>query len=364
MTARIVVAGVHGYGRQHVDNVRRLADRGVAQLVGVCDPRPVETVDGAAWFPTLTEALSRAKPDVCVIATPLHTHVDLAVEALNAGCDVLLEKPPAATWAGFQRLRETAVTTGRRCQVGFQSLASAAIPALHQRLRDGAFGELRAVGAAGSWSRDSRYYGRAAWAGRRVMDGQPVVDGALTNPFAHAVVTALDLAGATDEHDVAELDLELYRANPIEADDTSCVRIRTRDGVPVTVAVSLCAAEETEPWIEVVGSLGSARLHYTANRVRWQLDGRVWTETYDPGDLLDDLLQGGQLVPLARTAAFMRVLEAVRTAPDPQPIDPMYTVTEARDGVERRIIPGIAGDVVAAARSGRTFRELGTAWAT
>jgi hypothetical protein len=42
----------------------------------------------------------------------------------------------------------------------------------------------------------------------------------------------------------------------------------------------------------------------------------------------------------------------------------MYTVTETRDGVERRVIPGITGDVVAAARGGRTFRELGLAWAT
>jgi predicted dehydrogenase len=364
MTARIVVAGVHGYGRRHVDNVQRLADRGQARLVGVCDPKPVHTVDGTRWFPTLTEALSRVRPDVCVIATPLHTHVDLAVEALDAGCDVLLEKPPAASWAGFRRLRETAAATGRRCQVGFQSLASAAIPALHERIRAGAFGELRAVSAAGSWSRDSRYYGRADWAGRRVIDGQPVVDGALTNPFAHAVVTALDLAGAAGEQDVAELDLELYRAGPIEADDTSCLRVRTRGGVLVTVAVTLCAAEETEPWVDVTGSLGAARFYYTADRVRWQLDGRVWTETYGRIDLLDDLLKGGHLVPLARTAAFMHVLDAVRTAPKPRPIDPMYTVRQASGGAERRIIPGISADVAAAARAGRTFRELGMAWAS
>ncbi len=102
-------------------------------------------------------------------------------------------------------------------------------------------GEIVGIGAAGAWQRDASYYARAPWAGRRGLGGVPVVDGALTNPFAHATATALALDGDTGADGLREVGVELFRANPIEADDTSCLRLVTARDTTITVAVTLCA---------------------------------------------------------------------------------------------------------------------------
>ena len=100
-------------------------------------------------------------------------------------------------------------------------------------MAEGAIGRVTGIGAAGAWRRDASYYARAPWAGRRVLNGEPVVDGALTNPFAHATATALALDGDTGADDLRDVRVELFRANPIEADDTSCLRLVTARGTTV-----------------------------------------------------------------------------------------------------------------------------------
>ncbi|MFC7616458.1 hypothetical protein ACFQV2_26320 [Actinokineospora soli] len=85
---------------------------------------------------------------------------------------MLLEKPPAITLAEFRRLLAAARASGRACQVGFQSLGSAAVAAVRDLVADGAVGAVRGIGVAGRGSatprtspgRPGRATGRAATA--------------------------------------------------------------------------------------------------------------------------------------------------------------------------------------------------------
>ena len=54
-----------------------------------------------------------------------------------------------------------------------------------------------------------------------------MVDGVATNALAHAVATALHMAGAHTLADVASVETDLYRAHDTESDDTSVIRVRT-----------------------------------------------------------------------------------------------------------------------------------------
>ncbi|MBX6768964.1 MAG: gfo/Idh/MocA family oxidoreductase, partial [Actinomadura rubrobrunea] len=260
-------------------------------------------------------------------------------------------------------------TAGRACQIGFQSLGSAAVPAVRALIADGAIGRVRGIGAAGAWRRTSAYYARAAWAGRRRVDGVDVVDGALTNPFAHAVATALAVDGAEGPGDVADVELELFHAFPIESDDTSCLRLRTAHGTVITVAVSLCAPKRNEPYLVVHGEGGRIVLTYTRDEVRLERPGRDPLVSVHPRtDLLENLIAhvrggAGLLVPPERTAAFMRVLDAVRVAPDPLPIPDDRQRIRRVDGEEHRELPGIEALVAAGAERLALFSELGAAWA-
>ncbi|MEV5667923.1 MULTISPECIES: Gfo/Idh/MocA family protein [Streptomyces] len=374
----LVLAGARGHGRWHLANIRRLQHQGLVRLAGICELTPLtddeldlfagEMPEQSADFGALLDSTGAR---VAVVCTPIPTHTALALTAAARGVHLLLEKPPAATWADYARMADGVREAGVACQIGFQSFGSHAVPAVKELIGDGAIGSVRGVGAAGAWVRDDAYFRRAPWAGRRRLNGTDVVDGVLTNPLAHAVATALELAGRGTAGDVRSIEAELFRAHDIESDDTSCVRITTTDGMPVTVAVTLCAEEAGEPYVVVHGDRGRITFWYKQDRVLVQRAGHGPEEAvHGRTDLLENLvdhLEHGTalLVPPERTGAFMRVLEAVRTAPEPAPLPPTAWHTrpaDRGDGV-RRVVHGIDGTVAAAADTLTLFSELGASWA-
>ncbi|WP_333767062.1 Gfo/Idh/MocA family protein [Streptomyces sp. IBSBF 2435] len=370
----VVLAGGHGHGHWHLDNLRRLTARGVVRLAGVCDVRPLEAaaltrLGRPEQGRDLGELIERTGARAAIVCTPIHTHTELALTAAAGGADVLLEKPPAPSLTEYRRLAAGFAGSGRACQIGFQSLGSHAVTAVRTLIEDGAVGELRGIGAAGNWVREEHYFSRAAWSGRRILAGTDVVDGVLTNPLAHAVATALHLDGSSREQDVASIDTELFRAHDIESDDTSCVRIRTARGTTIVVAATLCAAAAAEPYVVVHGSRGRITLWFKQDRVLLQRAGHgPGEQVFGRTDLLENLLAHradgvGLLVPPQATGAFMRVVEAVRTADDPQAVPGCHWRAVPGECSHRRVVHGVDELVTAAAERLATFGELGAPWA-
>ncbi|MEE1928293.1 Gfo/Idh/MocA family oxidoreductase [Streptomyces sp. TRM 70351] len=371
---RVVLAGARGHGRWHLENVRRLEEAGRVRLVGVCELTPLEAgelagppVAQSADFAALLESTGA---EAAVVCTPIQAHAPMAVAAAERGVHLLLEKPPAATLAEFTRIADAARGAGTACQIGFQSLGSHAVAAVRELAGSGAIGAVTGVGAAGAWARDEAYWSRAPWAGRRRLGSRDVVDGVLTNPLAHAVATALALAGGERAEDVTDVRVELLRANDIEADDTSCVRIRTAAGVPVVAALTLCAEQPGEPYVVVHGERGRITFWYKQDRVRLERAGHEAEETvHGRTDLLENLVahlrQGADLlVPPERTGGFMRLLEAVRLAPAPRPL-PASAVRVVHDGpAPRRVVPGVEALVASSAQNLRLFSETETPWSS
>ncbi|MBE4718884.1 Gfo/Idh/MocA family protein [Pseudarthrobacter sp. AB1] len=370
--ARVALVGVHGFGTHHLRNLERLQAAGVVELVAVADPKPPEsgTVPGAAAeFPGLTELLAGTPGlDVIIVATPIQTHAPLGLAALATTADLYLEKPPVASLADFDALCEAARASGRSVQIGFQSLGSHALAAIEELVANGTIGTLEGISATGRWVRDRAYFKRSRWAGKRSIDGVDVVDGVATNPLAHAVATALRIAGARTTADVASVETDLYRANDIESDDTSVVRVHTAAGLPITCALTICASESVEPYVTVQGSAGSAVFHYTENRLVVSTPAGRTEKTYGRDDLTANLIahrnEGAHLISrITDSGAFMLVLEAIRTAPAPVPIGPQYLRWEGAGDAAHAVVVGIEEALERATREHLTFSELGAPWA-
>ncbi|GAA2831660.1 Gfo/Idh/MocA family protein [Crossiella cryophila] len=361
---RLALAGVHGHGRHHLQHARDLHEQGRIDLVAVCDPRdPGPLPPGVRHHPNLTVLLAAEAPAVTIIATPPHTHRALTVAALRAGSDVLLEKPPVLDLATLEELLALEAETGRRCQVGFQTMGSPALHRLAELVADGGLGEVRGIGGQGAWTRTDAYYRRAPWAGRRRLHGEPVLDGALSNPFAHTVHAALVAAGAQRARPLG-LDLELFRARDIEADDTGCVRLRFAAHPTVTVAVTLAAEQSTAPRLIAHGSTRRAELAYEADLLT--VDGEP-VPTPPRSDLLANLLDfradGTPLrSPLADCRTFTEVVAAIGDAPAPGRVPDRF-LSEVDSGERRRVIvSGVDALVTASAERMATFTELGAPW--
>jgi predicted dehydrogenase len=320
---------------------------------------------GAVIARTADELLERSEPTVAVVATPPHTHLPIALTAVAAGCHVLVEKPPVLDLAAFDQLAMAARRAGVQCQVGFQSFGSMALAALRAAVDTGALGRLTGVGAAGAWIRRDGYYRRNPWAGRRRLNGMSVVDGALTNPFAHAVASAILVSGKADvlPH---RIEVELHRARRIEADDTACARLTFPNGLQVVAAGTLCSERQLEPYVVLHGTRGKARWWYRSDRLEI---GGEQIPVGKPIDLLRNLARHVRdrtplAAPLSQARAFTAVVQAVGEDSGPTPI-PREWIATAEHGPDRRfVVHGVDRLVENAAESMVLFSELGVSWAS
>ncbi|GAA4966828.1 Gfo/Idh/MocA family protein [Actinoplanes utahensis] len=363
MTTRVALIGAGGHGLWHRRVLQRLWDAGAINVVGLCDRQPVEPhpdapLDGVPFFTDHGELLSTVWPDVVVVCTPPHTHLPIALDVFAAGADLLLEKPPVMSTAEHERLSSAVASTGRILQIGFQALGSAALAELCVAAPAGD------LGVSGAWWRPDSYYRRTPWAGRRSVGGRPVFDGALVNPFAHALMQALVVAGCAGADFRPELlELERYRSREIETDDSTFLRITGAGGRRITVAVTLAS----KVFIAGEISVGDAVLEYPTDRLR--LPGET-DFTHVPGraGLLENLLEHRNdpkvplLAPLDRTAGFTAVAEAIVAAPEPARIPDGYLEPHPDGGGS--VVPGIDELVREVAGTGRLPSEIGVPWST
>ena len=99
-THRFLVVGAGVVSSRHVEMIQTFAP--VAQLAGVVDrdaDRAQAWVDerGVPWFTDLATGLAETDADVVVVCTPTSLHGVVAIEALEAGRHVIIEKPADIT---------------------------------------------------------------------------------------------------------------------------------------------------------------------------------------------------------------------------------------------------------------------------
>lgn len=113
MTA-IAIIGQGYMGRTHAEAWSNLGYGD--QIKYVCTPRPGQPLEHAprAEFVTdLDVVLADRDVDILSVCTPTPTHADIAIQALRAGKNVLLEKPIALTVADGLAIQAAAVESGR-----------------------------------------------------------------------------------------------------------------------------------------------------------------------------------------------------------------------------------------------------------
>ena len=160
---RFAVVGCGHIGKRHAAMIQG-DDR--AALVAVIDHalgRGGRSVSAALApeapaFATLSTALAALDVDVVAVATPNGSHVDLACEAVAAGCHVVVEKPMGLDVASVERLKRDAEAKGVRVFGVMQNRYAPAAQWLKQTHEAGGFGEVLQVHVQCLWNRDGRYY--------------------------------------------------------------------------------------------------------------------------------------------------------------------------------------------------------------
>jgi predicted dehydrogenase len=143
-----VRVGVVGLGYWGPNLVRVIHESAVAEVVWMCDLRP-EVLDALGRrFPAVRqtqdvdEVLSDETVDAVAVVTPVSTHYDLAMRALNAGKDVFVEKPLASSSDLAVDLIRTAYRRGLVLMPGHTFLYSPPVNRIRELIRSGELGDI------------------------------------------------------------------------------------------------------------------------------------------------------------------------------------------------------------------------------
>ena len=231
---RIAVAGAGIIGRAHIGVLRASASCALSAIVD-----PVSPVEGAGvpHYRSLDELLAKDRPDGIILATPNHLHVPQALQCLEAGLPILLEKPVSATVAEGERLLKRAGEKKAKILIGHHRAHSPIMARAKEVVASGALGRLVAVMGSATYLKPDSYFNEGPW--RREIGGGPI----LINMI----------------HDVHNLRMLCGEIVAVQAFASSAVR-----GFPVedTVAISLRFAS---------GALGSFMVSDTAASPRsWE----------------------------------------------------------------------------------------------
>jgi predicted dehydrogenase len=139
----VAVVGVGVFGRNHARVYKELEQQGeLVRLLGVVDPDLNRADDvarefGCKGFSSVQQMLTtHSELQAASVASPTVHHLNVAGELMNAGVDVLIEKPLAATLAEAEELVALAAKLKRVAQVGhlerFNPAVRATVPLLTQ----------------------------------------------------------------------------------------------------------------------------------------------------------------------------------------------------------------------------------------
>src|SRR5690606_25581519 len=148
-----------------------------------------------------------------------------------------------------------------------------------------AIGDVHAIKGLSLLKRTKDYFSRTPWAGKLSVGGAPVLDGTIHNPVAHLLFSMLvlaDLVPSTAGSAVQpeSVNAELYHGNPIESDDTSCLRAAMNNGIELLLYTTLCAKAPASPRIRLQGTKGVIEWAYD-NRIKVWLGDAEEPEHYD-----------------------------------------------------------------------------------
>jgi len=184
-------AGIVGCGQIARVHVSALRATPCAHLVALCDRDQWRARDlaehavqgdehavqgdehaggGISVYTDLSEMLRRAKPDIVHVVTPPSTHATLAIQALESGSHVLVEKPMALTTDGADRMLSAARDNGRVLSCDHNYLFKPCITRARRLVSEGAVGQVLYVhgyyGVSGEASAHGPAPAQSHWAWR------------------------------------------------------------------------------------------------------------------------------------------------------------------------------------------------------
>ena len=160
------------------------------EFTGICDidtemlQDKVSKFDlkGDRQYTDYHEMLKKEKPELVAIATESGKHAAIALDCIEAGCNVIIEKPIALSLEDADAIIRAAKEKKVKVCASHQNRFNKSVQKIREAMENGRFGRMFYGTAHIRWCRNENYYTQAKWRGTWEQDG-----GALMNQCIHNI---------------------------------------------------------------------------------------------------------------------------------------------------------------------------------
>lgn len=309
-----------GCGRIATNHILAVKNNGL-ELVAVCDVKPeaMETLlakhglenDGSIARYTDHRKLIAEHPELelVAIATESGEHARIALDCIDAGINVIIEKPIAMSIADADEIIRRSGAKAVKVSACHQNRFNVAVQRTRKALEAGRFGRLSHGSIHVRWNRNRDYYDQAPWRGTWGQDG-----GCLMNQCIHGIdllrwmmgEDAVEVYGATRQqfHDW------------LEAEDVGMAVIKFASGAVATVEGTVNVyPRNLEETLYLFGETGTVKVGGTSTN---NLDVWNFADETDEDEASRGLKEAtSNVYGNGHTALYADVIDAIKSGRNP-----------------------------------------------
>lgn len=181
-----------GCGRIAVNHIKAALNNHL-HIAAVCDIRPeamgtllaqygLEKEHSIQYYTDYREMLDEVKPQLVAIATESGVHAQIALDCIDRGISVIIEKPMAMSMPDAEEIIRRSRERNVKVCACHQNRFNIAVQETRRALELGRFGKLSHGSIHVRWNRNRDYYTQAPWRGTWAQDG-----GCLMNQCIHGI---------------------------------------------------------------------------------------------------------------------------------------------------------------------------------
>ncbi len=288
------------------------------EFVGICDINPENMHDKILKFEldpihTYTDykqMLENEKPELVAICTESGKHAQIALDCIDVGCNVIIEKPIALSLSDADEIIRRGREKGVKVCANHQNRFNKSIQKIRDAVDKGRFGKMFYGTAHIRWCRDWNYYSRADWRGTWEQDG-----GALMNQCIHNTDLLRWMMG--DEIDTVMGMTDKLNHDYIEAEDLGIALIKFKNGsYGILEGTTDIYPKNLEETLYLFGEKGTVKAGGTSvNRIE---EWRFSDQLDDPEEVMAQFHENPPNVyGFGHTPLYEDVIDAIKNNRDP-----------------------------------------------
>ena len=268
-----------GCGRISTNHIKAAVNNKL-EIAAVCDvvPQHMQALlekhglenSAIGRYTDYKKMLEENKPELVSIATESGLHAQIALDCIDAGANVIIEKPMAMSIADADEIIRRAQEKNVKVSACHQNRFNVAVQQMRGALEQGRFGKLSHGSIHVRWNRDQSYYTQAPWRGTWAQDG-----GALMNQCIHGIDLLRWMLGDEIEevYGVTKQQFHHY----LQAEDLGMAVVKFKNGAIATIeGTTNVYPRNLEETLYLFGEKGTVKL------------GGKSTNTIDVWDFADE----------------------------------------------------------------------------